>query len=103
MKKIVLILSLFIFGFAQSQIFEPVKWSTSVEKLSDTEYLLISKANIESGWHLYSQNVPENGPIATSFVYEGADKNFKIIGNTEEEEGHTIQDPVFQMEIKFFH
>ncbi|GAA3555971.1 thioredoxin family protein [Snuella lapsa] len=79
-----------------------VKWKTSVEKLSDTEYNLITTAVIPSGFHLYSQAVPDGGPIPTSFIYDDANGAFKIIGNTTEEEGHTVNDPVFEMEIKYF-
>ena len=103
MKKFLLLLSVFITSFvSQAQVLEPVKWSTSVEKISDTEYELISKATIEKGWHLYSQTVPEDGPIATTFTYDDSEGNFKISGNTSEEEGHTVDDPVFGMKIKFF-
>ncbi|OBQ55596.1 thioredoxin family protein [Tamlana sp. s12] len=102
MKKIFLLCAFLFTMLGQAQIFNPVKWSTSVEKLSDTEYKLISKATIEKGWHLYSQNVPENGPVPTSFIYDDANGQFKIIGNTTEEKGHTINDPVFEMEITFF-
>ena len=104
MRKILIaFLFLLVGGFQSSaQILEPVKWSTSVEKISDTEYKLISKATIEDGWHLYSQSVPKDGPIATSFTYDDANGAFNIVGNTIEEEGHTISDPIFNMEIKFF-
>lgn len=87
---------------ATAQIMDPVKWSTAVEKISDTEYKLISKATIEAGWHLYSQDVPENGPIPTAFNYNSADSAFQLIGKTEEEAGHVVDDPVFKMKIKFF-
>ncbi|WOD44572.1 protein-disulfide reductase DsbD family protein [Hwangdonia lutea] len=101
MKKtiIILLLTLGFNGF--SQVFDPVKWSTSVEKLSDTEYLLITDAIIESGWHLYSQNVPEDGPIPTTFGFE-PNAGYELIGKVAEDEGHTVNDPVFNMRIKFF-
>ena len=102
MKKVTLIIALLTIWLGQAQILEPVKWSTSVEKVSDSEYKLISKATIESGWHLYSQNVPEDGPIPTSFIYDDFNGAFKFIDNTSEETGQTIDDPVFQMKIKFF-
>ena len=102
MKRVILFLALISFLFGGAQVLEPVKWETSVEKISDTEYQLISKATIDDGWHLYSQVVPQDGPIPTTFTYDDSDGQFKIIGNTSEEEGHTIDDPVFQMEIKFF-
>ena len=85
-----------------SQIEDPLKWSTSVEKVSDTEFILVSKAVIEEGWHLYSQNVPEDGPIATTFTFETTKETFSLLGKTTEEEGITINDPVFEMKIKFF-
>lgn len=86
---------------AKAQILDPVKWSTAVEKISDTEYDLVAKATIDSGWHLYSQDVPEDGPIPTTFIYD-TDGSFEVIGNTLEEEGRTVDDPVFNMRIKFF-
>ncbi|WP_298902541.1 protein-disulfide reductase DsbD domain-containing protein [uncultured Psychroserpens sp.] len=86
---------------SHAQIFEPVSWETSIEKISDDEYDLIATATIDSGWHLYSQSVPEDGPIPTTFKYK-TNANFELIGKTIEEEGHTIDDPVFQMMIKFF-
>lgn len=101
MKKVILFFALIAFSSVHAQILDPVKWETSVNKISDTEYELVSKATIESGWHLYSQNVPEFGPIPTLFTYAN-NANFKTIGKTSEEEGHTVNDPVFEMEIKFF-
>ena len=102
MKKALLFIILLSSWFLKAQIHEPVKWKTSVEKISETEYKLIAKAAIASGWHLYSQNVPENGPIPTTFTFDDADGAFNIVGNTSEEEGHTVDDPIFEMKIKFF-
>lgn len=104
MKKVILVLFCLFIGqfYATAQILDPVKWTTSVEKISDTEYKLISTATIDAGWHLYSQSVPDDGPIPTTFTYDDDNGAFKIISNTSEEEGHTIDDPVFEMRIKFF-
>ncbi len=84
-----------------AQILEPVKWTTSVEKINDTEAILTAKAKIENGWHLYSQTAPELGPVPTSFTYNGGSEYMKK-GNTQEGEGIMIHDPVFNVEIKFF-
>ncbi|MBU2975090.1 protein-disulfide reductase DsbD family protein [Zobellia sp. B3R18] len=102
MKKLIFLIVLLAFSIGNSQILDPVTWTTSVEKLSETEYVLVSKASIEKGWHLYSQTVPEDGPIPTTFVYDDSEGTFKITGNTSEEAGHTVDDPVFEMKIKFF-
>ncbi|MBR9847496.1 MAG: thiol:disulfide interchange protein, partial [Algicola sp.] len=103
MKYLIIALCSFILSSftVKAQVFEPVAWETSVEKISDTEYDLITSAVIDKGWHLYSQNVPEDGPIPTTFTYT-THSDFKIIGDTSEEKGHTVDDPVFEMKIKFF-
>lgn len=102
MKKIkVGILFLFFGIITQAQILDPVQWITSVEKVNDIEYVLVATATIDTGWHLYSQNVPEDGPIPTSFSFEG-NSSFLKKGNTKEEKGHTIDDPIFEMKIKYF-
>lgn len=85
----------------QAQIVDPVKWSTSVKKISDTDYELITIATIDAGWHLYSQNVPEDGPIATTFTFK-SDTSYVKKRNTKEDKGYTEQDTVFEMEIKYF-
>ncbi|WP_323789441.1 protein-disulfide reductase DsbD family protein [Psychroserpens sp.] len=99
---IITLCSLVIFSItAKAQVYEPVKWKTSVEKISDTEFDLISTATIEKNWHLYAQSVPEDGPIPTTFSYKTT-SDFETVGDTSEDEGHTVDDPVFQMKIKFF-
>ena len=101
MKKILLLFAFMIAFIGQAQILKPVKWSTAVKKISATEYELIATATIEKGWHLYSQAIPENGPKPTKFVFP-ANPKFLKKGNTMEEEGHTVQDPIFEMQIKYF-
>ncbi|WP_313112578.1 protein-disulfide reductase DsbD family protein [Aequorivita sediminis] len=96
-----LLLTIVSVSSVQSQILDPVKWSTSVKKISETEYDLISKASIEGGWHLYSQVVPEGGPLPTVFTFE-EDNAYKTIGKVKEGKGVTELDPVFDMVITFF-
>jgi thiol:disulfide interchange protein DsbD len=103
MKNLIITLcGLLVFSLTtNAQVLEPVKWETSVEKISDTEYDLISTAAVDDGWHLYSQSVPDDGPIPTTFIYK-ATTDYELSGTTQEEEGHTVDDPVFLMKIKFF-
>ncbi len=104
MKKLI---NLFIFLLAFSnhinaQIFNPVSWNTSVEKVSESEFDLVITATIESGWHVYSQNIGDDGPIPTSFRFEASEKEYRLIGKTTEGEGHEGFDKVFEMDIKYF-
>ncbi|MAP80318.1 MAG: thiol:disulfide interchange protein [Aequorivita sp.] len=93
----------FLFSVASlhAQILDPVKWSTSVKKVSDTEFDIIATATIEDNWHLYSQEVPEDGPLPTVFTFE-ENTDFKSLGEVKESKGITELDPVFDMVITFF-
>jgi len=104
MKKLLYIFSLFLVftTILKAQIHEPVKWKTSVEKVSDSVFDLVVKASIDKGWHLYSQNVPEGGPIATSFSFKDVENQFELVSETIEGEGHEVFDNVFNMKIKYF-
>lgn len=84
-----------------SQLFEPVKWKTSIEKISEDEFYLVTIATIDHGWHLYSQDVPKGGPRPTVFTYTPS-KDYELIGNTIEEIGITEDDKTFNMRIKYF-
>ena len=83
MKKIIFLFLALISFSGFSQIFEPIKWKTGVQKISDTEYYLITTATIDDGWHLYSQDVPKGGPRPTVFSYK-ANENYELIGETIE-------------------
>ncbi len=95
---------LLFFQFSQqgiAQIYNPVQWTTSVEKMNDTEYTLVATAVIEDEWHIYSQFVKPGGPIPTTFFFTDSDI-YTLEGKVLEEKGKTIQDATFGMEVKSF-
>ena len=100
-KYLFLILFL-VSAFTRAQMYNPVKWSTSAEKVSETEYDLLITADIENGWHLYSLDVPDNGPIPTSIQWEENKDRFRLVGGPKEGKGHVEFDNVFEMTIKYF-
>ena len=81
---------------------EPVVWTTDIEKTTDTEYVLIFRAVMQPKWHLYSQNLPKDGPLPTEFVFEVADTAFELLGKTEESKTVTAFDPIFEMDLSWF-
>jgi len=100
-----LLVVLFSTSIVKAQIFDPVKWSTSVEKISDAEYNLIAVATLEKGWHLPSQETfPDDvlGPIPTEFSYFDQDNNYELIGKTEEPIVDPHFDPIFEIQLKNF-
>lgn len=58
------------FSLGKSQILEPITWKASVENNSTASATIKLSASIESGWHLYSLDLPEDGPNATVIDFE---------------------------------
>ena len=86
----------------QSQSQEHVVWTTALEKVSDDIYLLKFEAKIKPKWHLYSQNLPANGPLPTEFIFKGEEGQFHLVGNTQEGKPKIAYDPIFEMELSWF-
>lgn len=57
-------------AIVNAQVLEPVSWTFKSEKKSDTGYEIIMTAAIDDSWHLYAMDIPEGGPIATSFTFD---------------------------------
>lgn len=93
---------LFLFWTFGLQAQDPVVWTTELEKSSEGEYSLIFRATIQTKWHLYSQNLPKDGPLPTEFVFEGAGTAFELVGKTEESRSVTDFDPIFEMDLSWF-
>ena len=72
MKKFLVVLFTIISFTSFSQIFNPVSWEFSQEKISETEVELTFKASIDEPWHMYSQYVSDE-MLATkfTFIYNG--------------------------------
>jgi len=85
----------------QQGILEPIKWAFSAERKSATEAELYFTATLDKGWHLYSQDVPEFGPIPTSFSFTDLG-GAKLKGKVSEPKAIEEMDPNFGMVVKYF-
>lgn len=47
-----------------------IRWRTTVKMTSPTEGVLTVKAIIAEGWHLYSTDLPQGGPVPTTFDFK---------------------------------
>lgn len=86
---------------ANAQLLKPVAWSYGAKKTSATEAVLFIRATIEAGWHLYSQNIPEGGPVKTTFSFTPS-KTFALSGKTQEPKPITKHESAFGMEVSYF-
>jgi cytochrome c biogenesis protein CcdA/thioredoxin-related protein len=85
-----------------SQVFDPVKWTFKSKEVTGKKVDLIFEASIESGWHLYGLNIPDNGPIATSIVFTDT-SGFKLKGKTVSVNDPQIKyDAVFGVDLELF-
>ncbi len=86
----------------------PIKWKVNANEVGENLYELEISAEIEKGWHLYSQFLesnegydPDNSPLSTYITYELNDY-FDTIGSSKEIGVETHFDPVWEAEISFF-
>jgi len=85
-----------------SQILDPVKWSTRIKRISDTEFDIFYKAKIDKGWHIYSQDEVKDGPVPTTITFLNKKNSYELNGKTREGKGHTAYEEVFDAEVKYF-
>jgi hypothetical protein len=71
-KKITTLALFFIALNLQGQIYDPVTWDFSYEKTGTDRYDLIFNASIEDNSHIYSLDIPENGPVPTTFSFDSS-------------------------------
>jgi len=103
MKKLFFtLLTIFAFVTTQAQILDPVKWKTSIEQKSDTEFLLKFDATIQEHWHFFSQFTPEGGSLPTVFIYDGAKGNYELIGKTTESKYKKVYSEIFEVDEYMF-
>lgn len=103
MKRIISTFSLIMFSqvlFAQIQ--NPVTWSATSKKINDKTYEIHLTANINQGWHIYSQTTPEGGPIPTNVNFT---KNPLVLLNGKVKEVGKLEqhhEPLFGVDVKQF-
>lgn len=103
MKKILFfLLSFLAFANVNAQIVNPVKWTTKVDKISDTEFNLVMEGKIDDQWHVYSQFTPEGGPLAAEFKFKEAKGNYELIGKVKESPYKKQYNDVFEVDEYYF-
>lgn len=86
---------------AYAQIEAPVKWSYAAKKLNNNEAVILLRATIQDGWHIYSQNVKDGGPIKTSFTFAPS-KEYTLVGKPSEPKPVTKYEEAFKMNVSYF-
>ena len=90
-----------LIGYGQSDE-TPAIWTYKAEKVSDTEYDLIIRADIYEGWYIYSQFTDENGSLPSELTFTKAGKDYELVGTTAESETVTEYSNIFEVDETFF-
>ncbi|HOW08424.1 MAG TPA: cytochrome c biogenesis protein CcdA [Bacteroidales bacterium] len=86
----------------KAQIYDPVSWDFRYEKTDDRTYEIVFTATIDKGSHIYSMDVPEGGPIPTSFTFN-TPAGYILDGKTREvTKPEEKMDEAFGFKIKSF-
>ena len=103
MKKLISILTLVLVAIGiQAQIHQPVTWTFKLNDSNTAEKAIIFTATAEDGWHLYDQNLPEGGPVSTSFNLETL-KGAELVGKPISSIKPTVvYDELFAMELRWY-
>lgn len=104
MKKVFLLFfSLFVLiAGTSAQIQEPIRFKSELKTISSTEAEIRFTASIEKGWHVYSVNLPEGGPISATFNVEKI-QGAKLAGKLTPVSKEIAKfDKVFDMNLRFF-
>ena len=88
-------ISLFVLG-AQAQ----VKWTQSVKMTDDKNGVITFTANIDPGWHVYSNDMPDGGPIPLSIDWDKKD-GVKLVGGLKPNKAPKSEyDEMFEMNVR---
>ena len=85
-----------------AQMQDPVHFKSELKQISGTEAEIVFTATIDDGWHVYSTDLPDGGPISATFnvdKIEGAELVGKLTPVGKEEDKF---DQMFQMQVRFF-
>lgn len=101
--------AIFIFSFLAiqstliGQILQPVQWTFNAKPTEEQKTINIHiTADIDPGWHIYSQFTPEGGPIPTTIALKPHRAVEYIDGVKEVGEMETKQDEMFGVVVKSF-
>lgn len=103
MKKVLTLLILWGLTLAaNAQMVDPVKFSSKLEMLKGDEAQIVFSAKIDAGWHVYSTNLGNDGPISATFTatkLEGA----KLVGKLTPRGNEVSKfDNMFGMKLRYF-
>ena len=80
----------------------PVHFSVQQKQVSPTEVEVIFTAKIDQGWHVYSTNLPADGPTSASLHVDKAEGVTPVGKLTTRGKELNVYDKTFEMKLRYF-
>lgn len=86
----------------QAQMADPVKFSAQLKTNGTADGEIVFSGKIADGWHVYSTNLGEDGPIQATFHVDKKD-GVELVGKLTPKGREISQmDPMFEMKLRYF-
>ena len=86
MKQFLIIISFLSVFYSKAQTpDDPILLTTEVQKVSETEYDIVFKAQLFKGWYLYSQHNPDGASLPLEISILEGENGYELIGKAREE------------------
>lgn len=103
MKKSIFSILLLLFAvMVQAQIQEPVKFKSELKTLQAGEAEVVFTGTIDKGWHVYSTDLGDGGPISATFNVESI-SGAELVGKLKPVGKEVAAfDKLFEMKVRYF-
>lgn len=100
-KIAVLLLLTGIWLPSSAQLFNPVHWSYSAQRIDEQHAHIVFNATIDEGWFLYGKDIPEGGPFPLTFNFDTTE-SFVLDEMVVYPQAIRKFDQIFKMELDLF-
>lgn len=101
-RNTLLILFTLLFSLTAMAQQNPVHFSVQQKQVSPTEVEVIFTAKIDQGWHVYSTNLPADGPTSASLHVDKAEGVTPVGKLTPRGKELNVYDKTFEMKLRYF-
>ena len=103
MKKSIFSILLLLFAVVvQAQIQEPVKFKSELKTSQAGEAEVVFTGTIDKGWHVYSTDLGDGGPISATFNVESI-SGAELVGKLKPVGKEVVAfDKLFEMKVRYF-
>ena len=101
-RNTLLILFTLLFSLTAMAQQNPVHFSVQQKQVSPTEVEVVFSAKIDQGWHVYSTNLPADGPTSATLHVDKLEGVIPVGKLTARGKELNVYDKTFEMKLRYF-